>query len=269
MAAHITKGFLTGTIIHNIPILSSYPCNSKNYTNMDSRDISYIVMHYTGNIKDTAINNAKYYNTANGAQASAHFFVDDTSIYQSVELRDKAWHCGTTKTYYHNKCRNSNSIGIEMCCTAGNYTPSDITILNSAYLCAYLCKLIGITANQVDEYVIRHYDVTHKECPRIMVRDINKWIAFKQQVKNILNAQTASTIKKEEQDMSYEEFKTFMNKYLTELAESPCTWEETAMDWAEQKGLIKGDYSGHRMAKKFVTRGELATILARYSGINL
>lgn len=180
MGKNINQGFLTGIIINNIPIQAAYPCNSKNYTNMDSRNIEYIVMHYTGNVKDTAINNAKYYSTATAAQASAHFFVDDTSIFQSVELRDKAWHCGTTRTYYHKTCRNNNSIGIEMCCTAGNYTPSDLTIKNSAYLCAYLCKLLGISANQVDQYVVRHYDVTHKECPRLMVKDPSKWIAFKQ-----------------------------------------------------------------------------------------
>ena len=147
MGKTISTGFLTGVVVHGLAIQSAYPCNTTNYTNMSSREIKYIVMHYTGNTKDTAINNVKYYSTAANVNASAHLFVDDSSIHQSVELRDKAWHCGTSGTYYHKECRNANSIGIEMCCTAGNYTPSETTITNSAYLCAYLCQMIGVTAD--------------------------------------------------------------------------------------------------------------------------
>ena len=124
MAKVITDGFISGAVVNNITIQADYPCNPTNYTNMESREVKYIVMHYTGNSKDNAINNVKYYSSAANVQASAHFFVDDTSIYQSVELRDKAWHCGTNKTYYHPECRNQNSIGIEMCSRKdknGNY----------------------------------------------------------------------------------------------------------------------------------------------------
>ena len=266
MSQVISSGYLTGELINSIPIKSDYPCNPKNYTNADAREIKYIVMHYTGNTKDTAINNVKYYGSYS-ASASAHFFVDNYSIYQSVELRDIAWHCGTKKAYYHDNCRNSNSIGIEMCCTAGNYTPSDITILNSAYLCAYLCKLLGISANEVDTYVVRHYDVTHKECPRLMVRDPAKWIAFKQQVKTILSNDNKK--QEEEEEMSYETFKEYMNKYLKDLAAESATWEEKAMDWGVEKGLIKGDEHGNTMPKKFITRGEIMTILARQAGEKL
>ena len=35
-------------------------------------------------------------------------------------------------------------IGIEMCCTAGNYKVSAKTIKNTAYLTANLCKRLGI-----------------------------------------------------------------------------------------------------------------------------
>ena len=52
-----------------------------------------------------------------------------------------------------------------MCCTAGNYRISDKTKENAAYLCAYICNLLGITVAEVDTYVLRHYDVTGKNCP--------------------------------------------------------------------------------------------------------
>lgn len=185
MAKKISTGFITDKI-NGIKVNSSLKCNTDNYNNCASRDVEYIVMHYTGNKKDTAKNNANYFVSPN-RDASAHFFVDDSNIYQSVELRDRAWHCGTsTGVYYHSNCRNSNSIGIEMCCTAGNYKISTKTQQNAAFLCAYLCKMVGITAAQVDTYVLRHYDITHKSCPAQMVSNADEWRTFKVMVKNIL-----------------------------------------------------------------------------------
>lgn len=182
----INAGFISD-VINGIAIDTSKPTNSGNYNKCDSRAISYIVMHYTGNSKDLAVNNAKYFQTA-GRQASAHFFVDDTTIYQTVELRNKAWHCGTSGTYYHAECRNANSIGIEMCCTAGNYKISAKTKENAAALCACLCKKLGITAAGVEKYVVRHYDVTHKQCPAEMAGASNaEWAAFLAKVKAYLS----------------------------------------------------------------------------------
>lgn len=148
-----------------------------------SRAVKYIVLHYTGNQKDTAKSNARYFQTG-GRGASAHYFVDDSSIYQSVALKNKAWHCGTKGEYYH-ACRNADSIGIEMCCSGG-YQVSKKTQGNAAYLTAELCKLIGITAAEVDKYVIRHYDVTHKKCPAQWVADSKEYNEFKEMVKYIL-----------------------------------------------------------------------------------
>ena len=190
---------MVSTTINGIKVNTSKKCHSSNYGNNSSRNVTYIVMHYTGNVKDTASANANYFQGAN-RQASAHFFVDNTSIYQSVELRDTAWHCGGY-SYYHKYCRNSNAIGIEMCCTAGNYKISTKTITNSAHLCAYLCKMLGISAKEVDTYVLRHYDITHKKCPAQMANSSNDpdWVAFKRQVKDLLGGTTqkVETVPKE------------------------------------------------------------------------
>lgn len=189
--ATINIGFISDKI-NGILVNSSIKCHKVNYNNCASRKVEYIVIHYTGNSKDNAKNNANYFSTGS-RKASAHFFVDDANIYQSVELRDVAWHCGTSGTYYHKACRNSNAFGIELCCTAGNYKVSQKTIENGAYLCANLCKRLGITADQVDTYVLRHYDVTHKSCPAQMAGSSNKeWEAFKKSVKNILTTGTTS-----------------------------------------------------------------------------
>lgn len=179
------------TSVNGISVMRNKPCNTSNYTNMSSRTIDYLVFHYTGNVKDTAIANANYFTGAN-REASAHYFVDDTSIYQSVDANDVAWHCGTYKTYYHDSCRNANSIGIEMCCTAGNYKIGKKALENAAQLGAALCKYLGIT--DVDKYVLRHYDVTHKTCPAQMAGANNaEWTAFKKRIKEIMNPPKSSS----------------------------------------------------------------------------
>lgn len=192
MGKTVTTGYITDTI-NGIVVNSEIKCNTGNYNDNASRNVSYVVMHYTGNTKDTAKANANYFNGA-GRNASAHFFVDDSEIRQSVELRDTAWHCGAS-TYKHGACRNANSIGIEMCCTAGKYKVSDKTKENAAYLCAYLCKVLGISAGNVDTYVLRHYDITGKNCPAQMVQNTSEWKEFKEKVKTILggSASTGST----------------------------------------------------------------------------
>ena len=58
--------------------------------------IKYIVLHYTANDGDSAYNNAEYY-ANNIVTASAHYFVDDTTIYQSVPDNVIAWAVGGKK----------------------------------------------------------------------------------------------------------------------------------------------------------------------------
>lgn len=172
--------------VNGITVNTSY-IQTKNCNVKSSRTAQYVVIHYTGNSSDKAVNNAKYFASAYRG-VSAHYFVDETTIYQSVDFKNIAWHCGTNGKYY-NACRNSNSIGIEMCCSS-NYKVSAKTIENSAYLCAKVCELLNISANDVDKYVVRHYDVTHKECPKQFVKNANEWVAFKSKVKTILNKAT-------------------------------------------------------------------------------
>lgn len=185
MSKIITSGFLSATV-GGIPINAAFPCANKNLTPQTLRAVSYIVIHYTGNKQDTALANAKHFQTP-GRGASAHFFVDDGSIFQSARLKDRAWHCGA-KAYFHPTCRNNNSVGIEMC-TSGDYKVSAKTKENATHLCAYLCKYLNIPAADIDAYVLRHWDVTRKQCPAQMCgADNAEWKAFKERVKAILNA---------------------------------------------------------------------------------
>ncbi len=215
MSKVISTGFIDD-VINGIKISHQYPCHSSNYTNSSKRTVSYIPIHYTGNPKDTSMSNAKYFQTAN-RKASAHFFVDDSHIEQSVELRDSAWAIGCSQGYKIS-ARNSSSISIEMC-TSGNYLVSQKTQINAAYLCAHLCKMIGVTASQVDTYVVRHYDCvkSNKACPKQYVTNPSEWIQFKTWVKNILNTGSHLGVVKEDyiyQGVNYN--KVFDHKFYAD-----------------------------------------------------
>lgn len=180
----ITDGFPIKQF-NGIDINTSTLSSQANYYTYSSRAVKFIVIHYTGNKKDTAKANATYFH--NGSRcASAHLFTDDDSCYQSVALNNAAWAVGGTKVYKHAECRNINSISIEMCCS-GNSIVSEKTINNTAHLCAELCKYIGITADTVDTFVLRHYDVWDKQCPAQWATENSAgWTAFKEKVKAIL-----------------------------------------------------------------------------------
>ena len=155
-------------------------CNSTNYKSGRTSDIKYIVIHYTANNGDTASGNASYFANNKNLSASAHYFVDENTIWQSVKDTDTAWHCGG-KSYKHSYCRNGNSIGIELCSrkdSKGNYYFKDATVKNAAELTKILMAKYNIPATNV----IRHYDVTGKICPAPMVNNVSLWNEFKNMI---------------------------------------------------------------------------------------
>lgn len=151
-----------------------------NYTAMKDKKNNYIVIHYVGAVS-TAKNNVDYY-ASKKLSASAHYFVDEKEIWQCVDDKNRAWHCGgglqgkNGHTFYQ-KCTNSNSIGIEMCVkkdAKGNWYFEKETVQNTVDLVKFLMKKHNIPI----ENVIRHYDVTGKNCPAQYV-DEAKWSEFK------------------------------------------------------------------------------------------
>ena len=148
-----------------------------NYEIASGKQNKYIVIHYVA-ASGSAQNNCKYFkDTYRGA--SAHYFIGhDGEIWQSVEDSNIAWHCGA-KTYKHPYCRNSNSIGIELCCRQnaanGTWYFEEATIKAAIELVQELMGKYNIPASNV----IRHYDVTGKVCPEPFVRDTAAWNTFK------------------------------------------------------------------------------------------
>ena len=153
-----------------------------NHYDMNNRKIKYIVIHWVG-AASSAKNNADYFYSAD-RRASAHYFVDDKEIWQSVLDKNAAWAVGggpldQASPYakygkkYFNKCTNSNSISIEMCCkknSQGKLYITDETIDLTAELVQMLQKKYSIS----DKNVIRHFDVNGKLCPGTYIEEL-KW----------------------------------------------------------------------------------------------
>lgn len=151
-----------------------------NYSKGRHTTIKYLVLHYTGNNGDTALGNCQYFSSTN-RNASSHYFVDGKGVYRSVRDMNVAWHCGSMNGYKHKYCRNTNSIGIEMCSridSNGKFYIMAETIANAVELTKYLMEKYDIPL----ENVIRHYDVTGKMCPRPFVEDEKLWLDFKERL---------------------------------------------------------------------------------------
>jgi len=111
-----------------------------NFRKLESKRNMWIIIHYVGAVS-TARANAQYFEKVN-RKASANYFVDENEIWQVVDDMNEAWHIGASR--YYNSARNSNSIGIEMCCkrkgTTGEWYFEPRTIQNTIELTRYLMK---------------------------------------------------------------------------------------------------------------------------------
>lgn len=148
-------------------------------------DVKAIVIHYTGNNGDTARGNANYFATSNTRSAGAHFFVDrDGVIYRSIPMDRIAWAVGGSKYpdcaktgggKYYGIYRNANTVSIELCDIASK-DPSPKQIKATKWLISYIRKHCPNAKK-----VIRHFDVTGKDCPSRMCGNKageKRWNAF-------------------------------------------------------------------------------------------
>lgn len=213
--------------------------NSGNYGgSRNASQIRYLVYHYTGNDGDKAANNAAYFQR-NIVKASAHYFVDDTTVYLSVPELKIAWSVGGSKYANADKTgggtmygviTNTNSLSIEMCDTIRNgvYQASEATLANAAALGRTLMEKYGIPI----ENVYRHFDVTGKHCPSYLV-NAQKWAEFKKRLEVKIMDNTPSPAHKE------------------------------GVEWAIANGILTGDSEGDLMLSQPVTRQQMCTMLHR------
>lgn len=128
-------------------------------------DIRGIVIHYVGNPGTTAINNRNYF-AREDTEVCSHFVVGlKGEVVQCLPL----WERSAASNQ-----RNRDTISIEVCHPDDSGKFREDTYASLVQLTAWLCHSAGLTP----EAVIRHYDVTGKECPRYYVRHPDAWKKF-------------------------------------------------------------------------------------------
>lgn len=133
----------------------------------------YIIIHYTGNAKDTAENNVKYFFNGD-RRAGANFFVDGKGVWASTPEEYTAYGAGVLHNRKYARlwgiCTNHNAINIEIACDAGNSLPTAEAVTNAVELTKSLMAKYGIPESNV----VRHKDVAGKRCPSYWWDDA-KW----------------------------------------------------------------------------------------------
>lgn len=177
----------------NYTLKTNFADKSNYGSSRSTSSIKYIVWHYTANDGDTDEANGKYFNSPN-RNASAHYFVDDDSITQSVPDNYVAWSVGgnrysnyktTGGAKLYGVAKNANTLNIELCDTQknGKYNVSDKTLSNAIALTKDLMKKYNIPI----ENVIRHFDVTGKSCPAYYVDEV-LWNEVKNKIQKTLSS---------------------------------------------------------------------------------
>lgn len=220
--------------------------HSGNYQPGRTQPIEYIVVHYTANKGDTAKNNVDYFaRTVTGT--SAHYFVDRNAVMQSVDEGDTAWHCGSDHPR-HPYCRNSNSIGIEMCDSVEG-VPEAVRDRTAAFVRQKMAEY-GIDV----DHVLTHYLVTGKRCPAPWVDNPSEWETFK------------AMLEGDDEEVTQDQFNSMMETYLAQRDAQPASgWAVPHIQEAIDAGVITDVGGSIERPQGFVTREELATVAAALS----
>lgn len=199
--------------------------SSYNYSSRNGNSIKYITLHYTGNKGDTAKNNVDYF-YGGDRSASAHYFVDDNSVWQSVEDYNSAWAVGDGKGAYG--ITNQNSISIEMCCNSSGVI-SEKTETNALELVKYLMSKYNISISNI----VRHYDASRKICPNWSADNWSRWITFKNKLNETVE------IKEEMNYSMYVFSKNWYLKRYSDIANST-TYKENPYKHYDDYGKKEG-----------------------------
>lgn len=157
--------------------------NKCSYGDLRSKsDVLGIVIHYTGNYGDTAVNNMKFFATGNTRSAGAHLFIDREGVTAlSVPITRVAWSVGNPNNSYARgsyfaMLNNKNTISIELCDIVDKPISEK---QKEALLCAIRyfkkkCKNI--------RYIVRHFDIVQKDCPHYYVENQKEWLRLQSEL---------------------------------------------------------------------------------------
>lgn len=197
----------------------------------------------------------------------------EVTTIQTMPWNYRPWGCGSGK----NGSCNNGWIQFEIC----EDGLTDASYFNAAYkeaceITAYLCKKYNIDPHGKVNYngiavptILCHID-SNKLGLGSAHADVLHWFpkfgknmdTVRNDVAALLNGSQQPI--EEDEDMTQETFNKHMNEYLKTLNDQPATFEQDALVWAQQNGLLMGDEKGRLMAKRFMTRGEFTVVLKRF-----
>lgn len=135
--------------------------------------VNGIVVHYTANPGSSAKANRDYFDNlrfTHKTKASSHYVIGlEGEILQLIPLEEMS---------YASNSRNNDTISIECCHPDDTGKFNDKTYNSLVDLVAWLC----LKYNLKTEHVIRHYDVTGKNCPKYYVEYEDAWNKFLEDV---------------------------------------------------------------------------------------
>jgi hypothetical protein len=183
-------------------------------------------------------------------QVCVHAFVDDTGVLQCLPWGHRGWHAGGSA--------NNTHISFELCEPPGfRYVNNVMTGYdtraqepyfrnvwkNAIELCVYLCRLYGLTEQNI---------ICHSEGYKLGIAsnhaDIMHWIVKHNETMDTLRAEVKAALEqKESEDMTQDTFNILMNIWQDEndplyktLDDVPAYWKEDAAALVET-GAIRGD----------------------------
>jgi N-acetylmuramoyl-L-alanine amidase CwlA len=130
-----------------------------------------IVVHYVGNPGSTAQQNHDFYEGSQSSVSSRFIVGLNGEIIQCIPLNE----CSAASNW-----RNNDTISIEVCHPDDTGKFRKKTYKSLVKLVAWLEDICDLE----EEHVIRHYDITGKECPRYFVQHEDEWTKFKMTVEN-------------------------------------------------------------------------------------
>lgn len=257
----------------------------ENTTPYANRPITYLVIHYTAggsSRKGVARNVASMFANPLSRDASADFIVDDYECVQyNPDIRNRYTYAVGGKLQgnkgggkFYEKCKNFNSISIEICSSSTNndlrypntknWYFTDKAIDNAVWLARKLMKEYNISP----DHLIRHYDVNQKLCPGVIGWNKEsgseaKWISFKNRVLNGQSKNDGSELDMTKSEflnsLTNEEAYQLLAKANAYVAEMPTpAWAKESWDKATASGLVDGLRS-----ESPIKRDEMVIVLDR------
>ncbi len=173
--AGMTKQKILPEIALNVQLLD---VNEYSRPGIPMEKVKGIVVHYTANPGTDAMANRNYFNNLpkiNGQKSkktyvSSHFVIGlEGEIVQCIP---------TAEIAYASNDRNTDTVSIECCHPnkSGKFTKE--TYESLVELTTFLCLKFDLTEKEV----IRHYDITGKNCPKYFVEKQDKWESFRRRV---------------------------------------------------------------------------------------